>query len=247
MRRNGIPVEEFTIGFGPTLFERKLKSGTWFRVKPILLGGYARPNKEGEEMLLNARPWVKFQVFIAGMLMNAIVSFIVLMILYYLLYFVGGKIPTLLLQYISWAPMILVPFLTSIALSFGIWLGTPFIIIYMLMQSASGFVDGMAGPIGIVNMGQQMVEASPTTMAIALNMFSFFAMINAAIAGMNILPIYPLDGGHIFEMLLKKISGRFHEPVIKYWRYLGIAIMLALVVFIFGNDIWNLVVGKQYF
>ena len=67
------------------------------------------------------------------------------------------------------------------------------------------------------------------------------AFISIALAVMNILPIPALDGGHILFLLYeiitrKKPSDKFMEIA----EYIGLALVLALVLFANGNDIIKL-------
>jgi membrane-associated protease RseP (regulator of RpoE activity) len=55
-------------------------------------------------------------------------------------------------------------------------------------------------PIGIVSIGSQ--AASATTF------FSIMAFINVILATLNLLPLFPLDGGHFAVALYEKITGR---------------------------------------
>ena len=55
---------------------------------------------------------------------------------------------------------------------------------------------------------------------------------------MNILPIPGLDGGHIVILLYEAVTGRQpSERVLVWLQYIGMAILLALMVLAFGNDI----------
>lgn len=242
MVRNGIQVKEFTIGFGPTLFEKKLKSGAFFRIKPIIFGGYAMPTEEGAEALLTATPWVRFKVYVAGMFVNATAAFLVMTVFGY----ATGRFPVVLLPYVDWAPSFLMPLVVAFAFSYGLWLATPVLIVAMLVKSASAFFATAAGPIGIVNMGQQMAEQAPDAAAVVVSMTLMFAMINSAIAGFNLVPLAQLDGGKITEIFLEKWCGRHTDAVLKWYRILSLVLLLSLIVFLFGSDIVNLISGKSY-
>jgi regulator of sigma E protease len=57
---------------------------------------------------------------------------------------------------------------------------------------------------------------------------------------MNFLPIPALDGGHVMFLLYEMISGR--KPSDKFLEYstkVGMVLLLALMVFAFGNDIYK--------
>lgn len=86
----------------------------------------------------------------------------------------------------------------------------------------------MMGPVGMYG-----AVDSIRSQGISL-MLWFVGVISASLAIFNLLPIIPLDGGHIFLMLLEKIKGaqlpiRFEE----WFARVGFAfiIMLALTVF----------------
>ena len=67
------------------------------------------------------------------------------------------------------------------------------------------------------------------------------AFLSIALAVMNILPIPALDGGHILFLLYEIITRR--KPSDKFMEiaeYIGLALVLALVIFANGNDIVKL-------
>jgi regulator of sigma E protease len=64
------------------------------------------------------------------------------------------------------------------------------------------------------------------------------AMISIVLAFMNLLPIPALDGGHVFFLLIEMIIRRpLPEKFMYVMQVIGMVILLALMVFIFGNDI----------
>jgi regulator of sigma E protease len=55
---------------------------------------------------------------------------------------------------------------------------------------------------------------------------------------MNILPIPGLDGGHIVFVLWEMITGRKpSDKVLEYAQIVGMILLVALMIFAFGNDI----------
>ena len=71
-----------------------------------------------------------------------------------------------------------------------------------------------------------------------LRFWNMTALISIVLAVMNILPIPGLDGGHIVLLLYEAITGRQpSERVMQWLEYIGLAIILALMVLAFGNDI----------
>ncbi|HET7361346.1 MAG TPA: RIP metalloprotease RseP [Salinimicrobium sp.] len=66
------------------------------------------------------------------------------------------------------------------------------------------------------------------------------AFISIILAFMNILPIPALDGGHVVFLLYEMISGREpNEKFMEYAQMVGFFILIALVLFANGNDIYR--------
>lgn len=92
-RRNKIGVHEFAIGFGPTLWKKKW-NGTLWMIKAFPLGGYnglkgEMDDESGDGNFSSASKRAKFQVLIAGSLMNVILAVVAF---YIALAFYGGKV-----------------------------------------------------------------------------------------------------------------------------------------------------------
>jgi regulator of sigma E protease len=57
---------------------------------------------------------------------------------------------------------------------------------------------------------------------------------------MNILPIPALDGGHAIFLLFEMITGKpASEKVLEKAQQVGMLILLALMAYTFGNDIFK--------
>lgn len=72
------------------------------------------------------------------------------------------------------------------------------------------------------------------------NFWATTALISIILAFMNILPIPALDGGHVMFLLYEIVSGR--KPGDKFMEYaqmIGFFILIALVLFANGNDIYR--------
>lgn len=66
------------------------------------------------------------------------------------------------------------------------------------------------------------------------------ALLSIILAFMNILPIPALDGGHVVFLLYEMITGRTpNQKVLEYAQLVGIVILLSLVVYANGNDIYR--------
>jgi len=68
------------------------------------------------------------------------------------------------------------------------------------------------------------------------------ALISIILAFMNILPIPALDGGHVVFLLYEMVSGRKpNEKVLEYAQIVGFFLLIALVLYANGNDIYRFV------
>ena len=66
------------------------------------------------------------------------------------------------------------------------------------------------------------------------------AFISLVLAIMNILPIPALDGGHIVFLIYEMITGKeAPQKVLEYAQIVGFVILLGLLVFANGNDIYR--------
>ena len=75
------------------------------------------------------------------------------------------------------------------------------------------------------------------------NWISFWhttALISIILAFMNILPIPALDGGHVVFLLYEMATGRKpNEKVMEYAQMVGFILLIALVLFANGNDVYR--------
>ena len=71
---------------------------------------------------------------------------------------------------------------------------------------------------------------------------AFFSLI---LAFMNLLPIPALDGGHVAFLLYEMVMGKpAPEKFLERAQIVGIVLLLTLMVFALGNDIWRLITGQ---
>jgi regulator of sigma E protease len=93
----GIKVEEFSFGFGKSIFQIN-KNGTLYSIRIIPLGGYVKPKGEdineykGEEDEYFSKKWYqRIPVVLAGPFMNYVLSFFIFL---GVIYFVGKPVPS---------------------------------------------------------------------------------------------------------------------------------------------------------
>lgn len=70
-------------------------------------------------------------------------------------------------------------------------------------------------------------------------------LLSFVLAFMNILPIPALDGGHIMFIAIETITRRkISDAVLERAQMIGMALLLCLMVYAFGNDIFKIFTGK---
>jgi regulator of sigma E protease len=75
--------------------------------------------------------------------------------------------------------------------------------------------------------------------------WSITALLSIMLGVMNLLPIPALDGGHVMFLLYEIISGK--KPSDKFLekaQVVGFVLLIALVLFANGNDIYRAIIGK---
>jgi regulator of sigma E protease len=75
--------------------------------------------------------------------------------------------------------------------------------------------------------------------------WSITALLSIMLGVMNLLPIPALDGGHVMFLLYEMISGR--KPSDKFLekaQMVGFVLLIALLLFANGNDIYKAIIGK---
>ncbi len=85
-RRNGVRVDVFSVGFGPSIFEKKYK-GTLYALKLFPLGGFVKLHGEDardesaakdKNSFASKTPLQRIEILIAGVVMNFLVAYFVL-------------------------------------------------------------------------------------------------------------------------------------------------------------------------
>lgn len=105
----------------------------------------------------------------------------------------------------------------------------------MLITGDVSAKEALGGPIIIGKMAGDIAKTG------FINLLEFTAMLSAILAVINILPIPALDGGHLVIILIEGIRRKPISIKAKMRiQQVGMAILLALMVFIFYNDIVRL-------
>ena len=131
---------------------------------------------------------------------------------------------------------------TTLEFSRLVWLG-----LGDLINGRVGLKD-MSGPVGIVDMMNEVGQQAESAKAAADNLLYISAFIAINLAIMNMLPIPALDGGRVFLMIvtviIEAVSRKKLDP--KYEGYIhlgGMVVLLGLMALVMYNDIAKLITG----
>ncbi len=96
--------------------------------------------------------------------------------------------------------------------------------------------QGLAGPVGIIQLSSEAVQGGYYLMLLAL------ISINLAI--LNMLPLLPLDGGHVLFSIIERIRGRsLSLRAFERISMVGFALFLLLFIVATSNDIGRIFSG----
>lgn len=83
----GVHIEEFSIGMGPKLLQKKTKKqGTLFSLRLLPIGGYVsmkgeNEDADGDDSFARKKVWQRMAIVVAGALMNLILGFIIVFVI----------------------------------------------------------------------------------------------------------------------------------------------------------------------
>ena len=108
-----------------------------------------------------------------------------------------------------------------------------------LVTGERSFVKNVSGPVGITSVASTSVSQGfflPLLAIISLNLALF-----------NLLPILPLDGGHLFFIATEKLLGRpVSEQTMGKFAAFGVALVLMLFVFATYADLSKIFTGTPF-
>jgi regulator of sigma E protease len=90
----------------------------------------------------------------------------------------------------------------------------------------------LSGPVGIVRVSQEQLRVGWT------HYLEILALVSMSLALLNLLPLLPLDGGHILFSLIEAVRRRaLAREVYERVSVLGFAFILLIMVIAFSNDV----------
>lgn len=129
------------------------------------------------------------------------------------------------------------------AIGFGaaLWGGVQqvYAVIEMSLSGLKHMITGaistcnLSGPIGIAETSSSMAKQGGESF------LRFIAVISTAVGLMNLFPVPALDGGHLVFYAYEAVAGRPpNDRALQVLMSVGIALVLAMMVFALGNDIF---------
>lgn len=113
--------------------------------------------------------------------------------------------------------------------------------IFMLLTGQMDFFENVTGPVGITAVGGEVMSQGVVASV------SLLAIISLVLGIMNLLPILPLDGGHLLFIALEKIIRRpISEETMGKVALVGLMLVLTLFVFATYADLSKIFTGQPF-
>ena len=210
-----VKVNEFAIGFGPTIWKKQGKE-TLYALRLIPIGGFVRMEGEDEESeaensFNKASIPKRLAIVVAGAMVNIIFGLLIYFILILILY-----------SDIAVAFNAMGTFATSLVES-----------IKMLFTGEVGIND-FTGPVGISQIVTQVSGIA--------NYVYLMAVISVSLGITNLLPIPALDGGKVVILIIEAIRRKpmKQETEIQI-QLIGFSLLIALSLYVTYNDVLRIV------
>jgi len=209
-----VRVNEFAIGFGPTLWKKQGKQ-TKYALRLIPLGGFVsmegeEERSESEGSFSEAKVYKKILIVAAG----AIVNIIFAIILYFFLVWYYNDL--------SYAFMGIKDFV------FSIWLSLK------MLFTGGVSINEMMGPVGISS-----VVAKTSGIA---DFIYILSVISLSLGVTNLLPFPPLDGGKIVLLIIEGITKKPINPKVEnIIQMTGFVLIILLSIIVANNDILRII------
>ncbi len=205
---SGIPVEQFSIGFGPKLWSFK-RGDTEYRISAFPVAGYVLPKMKDLDDFYRIPSARRIVFALGGPFANIILALISLAVL------------NVLTTGFSFYKVFIYPFVQVVNITSQFLYALP-----SLFTSP----QNLSGVVGIVAVGGQFIAAGLS------KILQFAVILNINLALLNLLPLPPLDGGKILFCLLEKIHRpltRLRLPVM----VTGWLLILSLICYITILDV----------
>lgn len=112
-------------------------------------------------------------------------------------------------------------------------LATQLLSFKLIFSGKVNATDAVSGPIGIAKIYGNTWDWG--------HFWQVTGLLSFVLAFMNILPIPALDGGHVVFLLIEMVTRRkISETILEKAQIVGFILLMGLMLFAFGNDIFKL-------
>lgn len=206
----GIPVEGFSIGFGPVILHKRM-AGTDWKVKLMPLGG---ANEIEEEALMELTAWKRISIFAAGPGVNLIMAVIALSVVYGLR---GSfSISAVIQKFYGNLQFLITGIIPSLLAG---------------MQTSHSNLSDMSAVATTAFTGSTGIKA------ILIGAFNLFYASNFILAIGNLFPIPALDGGQIIMMIPELFGKRISPKVTSCINRICLSVILCITGFTLIKDV----------
>lgn len=205
---SGIPIEQFSIGFGPKLWSFK-KGKTEYRISLFPVAGYVLPEMKNLDDFYRIPSSRRIVFALGGPFANIILSIICLAVL------------NIITTGFSFYAIFLHPFVQVVNIT------SQFLSVLPSLFTSPGQLSGV---VGVVALGGQFIAGDFS------KILQFAVILNINLALLNLIPLPPLDGGKILFCLLERIHrslARLRLPVM----VAGWVLLLGLICYVTVLDV----------
>lgn len=230
-RKYGVFIPNFSIGLGWELFGFTNKEGTRFSFRAIPLGGYVQFGNEGDiNPLKLLTKWQRIKVYIGGPLANLLLCITASILLVTL-----GNLPGFE-EKLPWYFEVLVATIGTIAIFIFAIPATVYFVFEIFISPVKS-MEQISGPIGIITAeATETASLSGLGGGLTIELLVLIWSLSLAVGTFNLIPLSALDGGRIFSELFSK-----HKTFIKIWSWTTGVLLLVLIVYLLGTDIFKLI------
>jgi regulator of sigma E protease len=213
-RAVSVPIEVFSIGFGPALWKKTI-GGTEYRISLVPLGGYVLPAVKDEQDYFRIPVYKRILFSLGGPAANLVP----ILILFGALNIIQSGF--------SFTGIAIEPFRQTADLIRRIFIA------FANLFAKPGNVSGI---VGILHDGGKFIGGD------GVNAIRLTVIISANLAIFNLLPLPVLDGGKILFCILEKISVRL-RPLFVPIMVIGWVLIIGLMIYATVMDVGRLLVS----
>ncbi|MEA3249298.1 MAG: site-2 protease family protein [Patescibacteria group bacterium] len=255
LRRQNLWVDSFNIGFGPVLYEKKMRSGTMFNIRLIPLGGYVARKVVSHRFTLNPtwRDYIrmylfdppdmvptatlgkKLQVYLAGPAMNVVLAFVTLLLMN-LIFGRHSPAAVFMLPEAWGLHFVAEAFIGATIGAFVVVMLAPLLLPYIFIVSVLnifGLGIDMMETLGLgAQQGGTLAPGTNVGLVILQDLMWQFAAFNILFGGLNVIPAAALDGGQAAMAIIRKRTRGRLRKTLKFICF-RVGSIAALIMFLY--------------